>query len=230
MDQGGQYDPPYSQQNPNPYYRAGNGVLVGNADALLMSDVDIIRFNNGIRFAPVAGVGSSYNVHSITGSSFDSCNYGAYIDGLTGGGFAHGIIFHGCWFGTNAANGVVALQAQGLRIIGCSVINNGSHGIGLYDQCYDALIEGCVIAGNSVGALYTYSGIKIATSTSSGHVINGNRIGATVGQPIRHAYGVSIDAGVRAWIITSNNFYFNQNGPLQDSSSGVNRVYVNNIS
>jgi pentatricopeptide repeat protein len=102
----------------------------------------------------------------VSNSAFDSCNYGAYIDGQAGGGFASGIIFQGCWFGTNAGNGVVALQAQGLRVTNSSINNNGSHGIGLYDQCYDALIEGCVVAGNSVGALYVYSGIKIAGVSS----------------------------------------------------------------
>ncbi len=209
----------------------GNGVQLGNASGVTVTDVDtILAVTAGVMIYPQTA-GSLVTAVFMKGVASDTSSGGSgfYFGGPNA---ITNVTMVGCWSCTNKVDGIYINNANlnGLSIEGSIVMNNQNHGIE-YIAGTNVLIEGNQIFCNSQSGSGLYNGIYMSGG-QTGFTIQGNSIGngGSVAGLNKQAYGIYMAAGATGYYaITGNIILGNVTGAIADGSSGPNRIIQENV-
>lgn len=200
-----------------------SGIRVSSADALIITNCDIIHHGTPLNVIPGTGqvVSSLYVVNCF----FDSSN----MRGMTLGG-AGTIIrcrFAECWFSSNGYEGIHIFNTgtiAGIVISNPHVFLNGAQGIQVDASCNDLKISGGFIGGNG------QDGIGIASNVDNFSII-GVRSGNSAGVNGNGGAGIKVYAGTsNYYIISLCNVLGNTGGGIIDGGTGANKIVNFNMS
>jgi hypothetical protein len=210
----------------------GSGIHWDGGETLVVSGLDLLRFNVGFYVNPGAGRESRFAFLSnmIMDTSIDN---NVRISN-TGSGNTVGLTFTNCWSGTAGNYGILIDRpgggiVQGVRWIGGKIFHNGLAGVRLAGG-QDVHISDCDIIGNSQTVSASRHGIEVGGGISEWSV-RGCRIGGGFGQGNTQGYAIHIDNGSSDhYMIIGNDCHGNNNTPkINDNGTGVNKVVDNNL-
>jgi hypothetical protein len=162
------------------------------------------------------GAGQDVNYLFIDDSLFDSCGtHGACFAPTNATGRIRSVTSVNSWYSgtttTGAATngieigGVASSTVDGLSFIGCRVLNNQRHGIGItYSGAQNISFTECDVAGNGQEASNTYDAISIAANVNNVSVMNCAlcQEGTAANQ---QRYAINVAAGTSANLQCVNN-------------------------
>lgn len=210
----------------------GSGIHWDGGETLVVSGLDLLRFNTGFTIVPGAGRESRFGFFSnmIMDTSIDN---NVHISN-SGSGSAVGFTFTNCWSGTAGNYGVLIDRpgggiVQGVRWIGGKIFHNGLAGFRLAGG-QDVHISNSDIIANSQTSSASRHGIEVGAGISEWSV-QGCRIGGGYQQGDTQGYAVHIDAGSSDhYMIIGNDCHGNNNTPkINDNGTGLNKVVANNL-
>ena len=199
---------------------SGQGIYVSGGDAIFASDIDVIKFSNGLLIQPTTGQHSEW--HFLTNCAFDSnTNWGLAI-GYGAAGDTNGVVFTNCWGGSNGQDGLIiggggATGAiRGIEWLGGRTISNEHHGIEFQSPATRIAIKDSISDGNSHASANTYNGIDVAAGVthlliSGNHSYNGHGSG-TQGYGLNFATSSATDY----LTIEGNDFSGNGTGTINN--------------
>lgn len=210
----------------------GSGIHWDGGETLVVSGLDLLRFNVGLYVNPTNGRESRFGFMSnmIMDTSLDN---NVRISN-SGSGSTVGLTFTNCWSGTAVNYGVLidkpgSGSVQGVRWIGGKVFHNGLAGFRLAGG-QDVHISDCDIIANSQTSSGSRHGVEVAGGVSE-FSVKGCRIGGGYGQGNTQGYAIHLDSGASDhYIILGNDCHGNNNTPkINDNGTGVNKIVANNL-
>lgn len=210
----------------------GSGIHWDGGETLVVSGVDLLRFNVGLYVNPTSGRESRFGF--LTNTIVDTCIDNNIRISNSGTGSTVGLNFSNCWSGTAGNYGVLIDKSgsglvQGIRWNNSKIFHNGLAGFRLAGG-QDVHISDCDIIANSQTVSASRHGIEVASDVSE-FTIRGCRIGGGYQQGNTHGYAIHIDPGTSDhYIIQGNDCHGNNNTPtIDDNGSGVNKVVADNL-
>jgi len=210
----------------------GSGIHWNGGETLVVSNVDLLRFNTGLMIDPQEGRESRFGF--LTGMIADTCRDNNVHITNTGSGNTIGLNFSNCWSGTAANYGVLIDRpgsglVQGVRWVNSKIFHNGLAGFRLAGG-QDVHISECDIIANSQNNSSERHGVEVGADIGE-FSVKGCRIGGGYQQGDTHGYAIHIDAGNSDhYMIVNNDCHGNNNTPkINDLGTGVNKVVANNI-
>jgi hypothetical protein len=190
------------------------GVNILNCGDVVMYDVNLLQHARGLLLNP--NTGQTCASVWATDCFFDHCGeYGALY--APNGGAIVRSKFMGCWFSSSGIDGFASITSTGtiigVQFVDCHVFANTANGIVL-DYGSDYLISNSEICGNS------QSGVVIDTNIGQVTIV-GNVIGQGGGFG-GNEYGIFIEPGGDAMIITDNRMIGNTTASFSSSFNGTN--------
>lgn len=210
----------------------GSGIHWDGGETLVVSNVDLLRFNTGLYINPTAGRESRFGF--LNNLIMDTCRDNNVRISNTDTGSTVGITFTNCWSGTATNYGVLMDRpgsgiVQGVRWVGGKVFHNGLAGF-RHAGGQDLHISDCDIIANSQTSSGSRHGVEVGANNNEFSVKN-CRIGGGFGQGDTQGYAIHIDAGTSDhYIIMGNDCHGNQNTPkIDDNGTGVNKIVDHNL-
>lgn len=210
----------------------GSGIHWDGGETLVVSGVDLLRFNTGLYINPTNGRESRFGF--MTNLIMDTCIDNNVRISNTGSGNTVGLTFVNCWSGTAANYGVLIDKpgsglVQGVRWMGGKIFHNGLAGFRLAGG-QDVHISDCDIIANSQTSSANRHGVEVAGGVSE-FSIKGCRIGGGYQQGDTQGYAIHLDSGASDhYIIMGNDCHGNNNTPkINDNGTGLNKVVANNL-
>jgi len=209
-----------------------HGFLVEDNQALLMEWCTALYCEDGLTVNPDNA--QNKVEHIFVTSCLMDLNHNIGANFLTGIGETNRrILINGSWFASSGAAGLVfdGASADGISVIGCQMVANGTQGIWA-KTVGDINIIGNLVAGNSGLSASTYAGIEIGTSgggSGNGIVITGNRCGPAGGFATVQKYGIFLNAtATDNVVISSNDCRGNATAGIQnDATGGTIQIFGN---
>lgn len=210
----------------------GSGIHWDGGETLVVSGVDLLRFNTGLYINPTNGRESRFGflTNAIMDTSIDN---NVHISN-NGTGNTVGLTFTNCWSGTAGNYGVLIDRpggglVQGVRWLGGKIFHNGLAGFRLAGG-QDVHISDCDIIGNSQTVSGSRHGVEVAANVSE-FSVKGCRIGGGYGQGNTQGYAIHLDNGSSDYyILMGNDCHGNNNTPkINDNGSGSNKIVANNL-
>lgn len=201
-----------------------SGIRVVFADALMISDCDIIR--HGICLDVSPGNGQGVAASHVVNSYFDNATYGLRI-APSGNANVPRACFSNCWFSSHTQAGIYIDNLgtgviTGLQFIGGHAISNAGSGL----LCQDS--ADMQVIGGQYGENAGY-GIAMGADVSN-FIITACDIGSTGGLGANVLGGVVIAAGASDhYRIIGNDITGNTGGNLLDGGTGTDKIISNNI-
>lgn len=210
----------------------GSGIHWDGGETLVISGLDLLRFNTGFNVTPSAGRESRFGF--FTNMIVDTCIDNNIHISNSGSGNTVGLNFTNCWSGTAGNYGVLIDRpgggiVQGVRWSNSKIFHNGLAGFRLAGG-QDVHISDCDIIANSQTVSASRHGVEVGGGVSEWSV-RGCRIGGGYQQGNTQGYAIHIDNGASDhYMIIGNDCHGNNNTPkINDNGSGVNKVVDNNL-
>jgi len=211
----------------------GTGVCWLDGETLIIADIDVINFQNGLLIDPEAGKRTRWGF--FKGAILDT-NKDNGLSILADGGTVSGLNFTGCWTSSNTSCGILLdISPNGGVVEGISLINhislrNGLAGLRIANSAIrDVNITGSYIISNSQTTAGDRHGIEIVAGVRN-FLINNTIAKNGWAQGNTQNYGLGFDAGDTGdFVIANCDFTNNLNGAIINLNqlTGPNRVVKN---
>ncbi|MGD8373447.1 MAG: glycosyl hydrolase family 28-related protein [Candidatus Woesebacteria bacterium] len=210
----------------------GSGIYWNGGETLVVSNVDLLRFNTGLYINPAAGRESRFGF--FNNLIMDTCSDNNVHISNTDTGNSVGFTFTNCWSGTATNYGVLIDRpgggiVQGVRWVGGKIFHNGLAGFRLAGG-QDVHISACDIIANSQTSSAARHGVEVGGGISEFSIVD-CRIGGGYQQGDTQGYAIHIDEGASDnYIITSNDCHGNNNTPkINDLGTGSQKIVEHNL-
>lgn len=192
----------------NPASKPAAGIQITQTGHMRIWGCNITSCIKGLSVNP--GAAQDVNYLFIDDSLFDSCGtHGAQFSPTNATGRIRSVISVNSWYAgtvtTGAATngieigpGTASSTVDGLSFIGCRVLNNQRHGIGItYASANNVSFTDCTVTGNGAETVNTYDAVNIVANVNNVSLVNcGLGQAGTAGNQQRFA--VNIAAGTSA--------------------------------
>lgn len=157
-----------------------------------ISDIDLIHSGKCLLLKTVPT--RSITWLFLNSCSFDTSEYGVYIQNSYSSQSIRGIMFDQCWFASMATAGVCIdspYTVNGVTLSSCTIVNNSKEGIVINGSVDNVDINGCTFSGNSIAepSLHhnIYSNISGKKYIRNNQFSNWGGLLSTVGKDILRA-------------------------------------------
>lgn len=202
----------------------GTGIrLIGKAEALNISDAEIILADLALSTDGVYSTGFRPAYSRFLNCFFDSCTHGVLLEKCVE------IRFTQCWFSNRPNNGCEIIQSEDITFENTSFVNSAGSGCSVYSDAKRITFNNCSFISNGTGSVGIYHGIYIHPNVTD-FIITNCKFYNGLGFAEQQAWGVLVDAGTSDRYIISNNLFSNNTaGSVYDGGTGTNKNVSNNF-
>jgi hypothetical protein len=209
--------------------RSQRGIWAKHVTGLYISNSETLNGKSGLVLEP--GDGETVRYVLINNFLSDTCSEDQFYaaPGVGTDGTLFDIQISNSWFASSTAgHGVNVRGITGLQLNGCKIVNNARHGIQLFQDNRDVIVNASIIAANNQSAGHDH-GIYVG-QTNRKTIITSNVIGLShVYRSNRQLFGIFLDT-TDDFIVSNNILTGNVNGGISNNQgTGTSRIIDKNV-